>query len=402
MVGLSGGKDSWALLQILDVLRQRAPIGFSLVAVNVDSGYKDYKHDVIARTCEERGWEYRIEHTDDRRGDGRHARGRRDAVLAVRAPAPRRALPHRERGRRHEDRARPSPRRLHRDAAAEPVLRRRAQGDAGAAGLGQRRARRHPAAGLRRRGRGARLRQGVRAADHRLLLPGVRRPQPAAAAHQAADHGPRDASIPASSSRCSRRSRNVDAAPPARHAAQPAGELRTRRLRRDEAIARAASSPPSEARAGRIACTHQLHGVLAHAAPVAASVRAVVQRVSSASRRRRSATRRRRDRRGCWCCSASAATTARPTCLHSRRRSASCASSRTTAASRWTVGARQPAAACSWCRSSRCTATCRKGRRPSFDAAAPPEQVARALYEDVVSELRVAGVAVAAPASFRR
>jgi len=64
MVGLSGGKDSWALLQILDVLRQRAPITFSLIAVNVDSGYKEYKHDVIAKTCEARGWEYRIEHTD--------------------------------------------------------------------------------------------------------------------------------------------------------------------------------------------------------------------------------------------------------------------------------------------------------------------------------------------------
>src|SRR5437588_1931988 len=63
MVGLSGGKDSWALLQVLDILRQRAPIRFSLVAVNVDSGYKEYKHDVIARTCEQRGWEYRIEHT---------------------------------------------------------------------------------------------------------------------------------------------------------------------------------------------------------------------------------------------------------------------------------------------------------------------------------------------------
>ena len=63
MVGLSGGKDSWALLQTLDVLRQRAPIRFSLIAVNVDSGYKEYKHDVIARTCEARGWEYRIEHT---------------------------------------------------------------------------------------------------------------------------------------------------------------------------------------------------------------------------------------------------------------------------------------------------------------------------------------------------
>jgi tRNA 2-thiocytidine biosynthesis protein TtcA len=64
MVGLSGGKDSWALLQILDVLRQRAPIKFSLVAVNVDSGYKAFKHDLIASTCESRGWEYRIEHTD--------------------------------------------------------------------------------------------------------------------------------------------------------------------------------------------------------------------------------------------------------------------------------------------------------------------------------------------------
>src|SRR5215471_9242168 len=63
MVGLSGGKDSWALLQILDVLRQRAPVRFSLVAVNVDSGYKEYKHDLIASTCIARGWEYRIEHT---------------------------------------------------------------------------------------------------------------------------------------------------------------------------------------------------------------------------------------------------------------------------------------------------------------------------------------------------
>jgi tRNA 2-thiocytidine biosynthesis protein TtcA len=63
MEGVSGGKDSWALIQTLDLLRQRAPIDFSIVAVNVDSGYKDYKHDVIARTCEARGWEYRIEHT---------------------------------------------------------------------------------------------------------------------------------------------------------------------------------------------------------------------------------------------------------------------------------------------------------------------------------------------------
>jgi tRNA 2-thiocytidine biosynthesis protein TtcA len=64
MVGLSGGKDSWALMHTLDELRRRAPIDFSLIAVNVDSGYKDFKHDVIANTCRARGWEYRIEHTD--------------------------------------------------------------------------------------------------------------------------------------------------------------------------------------------------------------------------------------------------------------------------------------------------------------------------------------------------
>src|SRR5438045_5444652 len=63
MVGLSGGKDSLALLQLLAGLRRRERIHFSLVAVNVDSGYKEYKHELIATTCRARGWEYRIEHT---------------------------------------------------------------------------------------------------------------------------------------------------------------------------------------------------------------------------------------------------------------------------------------------------------------------------------------------------
>jgi D-aminoacyl-tRNA deacylase len=38
---------------------------------------------------------------------------------------------------------------------------------------------------------------------------------------------------------------------------------------------------------------------------------------------------------------------------------------------------------------------CRKGRRPSFDGAAAPE-IARPIYEDVVRELKSAGVAVEA------
>jgi tRNA 2-thiocytidine biosynthesis protein TtcA len=64
MVGLSGGKDSWALMQILHVLRERAPIEFSLVGVTVDSGYEGYRHDLISTTCEGRGWDYRIVHTE--------------------------------------------------------------------------------------------------------------------------------------------------------------------------------------------------------------------------------------------------------------------------------------------------------------------------------------------------
>jgi len=63
MIGLSGGKDSWALIQILDVLRRRAPIDFTLVAVNIDSGYEGYEHEKITVTCAERGWECHIEHT---------------------------------------------------------------------------------------------------------------------------------------------------------------------------------------------------------------------------------------------------------------------------------------------------------------------------------------------------
>jgi tRNA 2-thiocytidine biosynthesis protein TtcA len=64
MVGLSGGKDSWALLQILDVLQKRAPITFSIVAVNIDSGYEGYEHQKLTETCAARGWELHVEHTN--------------------------------------------------------------------------------------------------------------------------------------------------------------------------------------------------------------------------------------------------------------------------------------------------------------------------------------------------
>src|SRR6188508_2080271 len=64
VVGLSGGKDSWALIQILDVLQKRAPIDFSIVAVNIDSGYEGYEHHKLTETCAARGWELHVEHTN--------------------------------------------------------------------------------------------------------------------------------------------------------------------------------------------------------------------------------------------------------------------------------------------------------------------------------------------------
>jgi tRNA 2-thiocytidine biosynthesis protein TtcA len=64
MVGLSGGKDSWALIQILDVLQKRAPIDFSFIAVNIDSGYEGYEHHKLTETCAARGWELHVEHTN--------------------------------------------------------------------------------------------------------------------------------------------------------------------------------------------------------------------------------------------------------------------------------------------------------------------------------------------------
>ena len=60
LVGLSGGKDSWALMQILHVLLRRARINFSIVAVTIDAGYEGFRAGDVADACAARGWEHRV------------------------------------------------------------------------------------------------------------------------------------------------------------------------------------------------------------------------------------------------------------------------------------------------------------------------------------------------------
>jgi tRNA 2-thiocytidine biosynthesis protein TtcA len=59
-VAVSGGKDSYTLLMLLEELRRRAPVKFELVAVNIDSGYPGYQTDVIEGFLRENGFEFRM------------------------------------------------------------------------------------------------------------------------------------------------------------------------------------------------------------------------------------------------------------------------------------------------------------------------------------------------------
>ncbi|HJU82622.1 MAG TPA: tRNA 2-thiocytidine(32) synthetase TtcA [Holophagaceae bacterium] len=55
LVGLSGGKDSWALLEVLRLLQRRAPVKFEVHGVTVDPGFPKFDPDRIAEVCETQG-----------------------------------------------------------------------------------------------------------------------------------------------------------------------------------------------------------------------------------------------------------------------------------------------------------------------------------------------------------
>ena len=64
MVCLSGGKDSYTLLDILLTLRKRAPIDFRIVAMNLDQKQPGFPADVLPEYLKRLGVEYHIETQD--------------------------------------------------------------------------------------------------------------------------------------------------------------------------------------------------------------------------------------------------------------------------------------------------------------------------------------------------
>ena len=64
MVCLSGGKDSYSLLDILINLRQRAPIRFDIVAVNLDQKQPGFPEEVLPTYLRSIGVDFHIENQD--------------------------------------------------------------------------------------------------------------------------------------------------------------------------------------------------------------------------------------------------------------------------------------------------------------------------------------------------
>jgi tRNA 2-thiocytidine biosynthesis protein TtcA len=64
LVAVSGGKDSYTLHHLLASLTRRAPISFSIIAVNIDQGHPGYPGHLLTEYMQSQGHDFRMVHED--------------------------------------------------------------------------------------------------------------------------------------------------------------------------------------------------------------------------------------------------------------------------------------------------------------------------------------------------
>ena len=64
LVGLSGGKDSFVLMHVLDHLQKVAPVEFTFEAATFDPGFDGFGTGAISAYCAEHNWKHHIVHLD--------------------------------------------------------------------------------------------------------------------------------------------------------------------------------------------------------------------------------------------------------------------------------------------------------------------------------------------------
>lgn len=63
-VGLSGGKDSFCLMWLLDERRKRAPVNFTLIPIYIDPGFQPGQAEMLVEIGRGYGWDVQVDYSD--------------------------------------------------------------------------------------------------------------------------------------------------------------------------------------------------------------------------------------------------------------------------------------------------------------------------------------------------